>query len=111
MRNRGVVSMSILQQLIKGNTYAEYDALFTQADFANEDMNMHITQIIDLTICNTGSIMPDEIKALKEALVELSHSRPNSKYKTLLKELLTEVDSFIPKSLNIEIRHLRNVLK
>lgn len=82
-------------KLSKGNTFEEYDELFQNTPYKNEDINMEITVLIDLTVCNAGQITHAEHRSIGETLKELNTVELSPEYKKLLTKILHEVSPYI----------------
>lgn len=104
--------MDLVQKLIQGNTYEEYEALFTAANLMDDEINIDITVIIDLTICNAGSITKEETLTVKQSLKDLVYSDIPPEYAEVIQGVLKEVqDRFsVPESLIRLIERLQRKL-
>ena len=85
----------LLAKLTLGNTYEEYEVVFSEAGLNNEEVNMNITQLIDFTVNNIGQMTNDEHKAVGTALKELNQETLSKEYKELIYPLLNEVKPYI----------------
>jgi len=91
--------MDLSEILIQGHTFSEFDQLFAKWCFNNHDLNMNLVQIIDLTICNAGSITPDEVKEVKQALGDIKAKPLSQNYKQLVSNVIQKVQAYIPNEL------------
>lgn len=107
-----IADNQVFHLLIQGNTYAEYELIFANAGLNDEDINMSITQLIDYVLCNSGTIMPDEIKHIKEALQELLDAKLDDRYKRMVYRLVQELNKYyIPKGAGRLLKELRKKTK
>ena len=77
----------IVEELLKGNTYAQYDKAFFDANLNNVLINMNITTIIDLGINNAGEITLHEKFEINNALKFLNQATLSKKYMDLIEEI------------------------
>lgn len=98
--------MNILEQLIQGNSFSEYDAIFHKAEFKDIDLNMNLVQIIDASICNAGRITRDEVKSIESALNEIKGTSLNSRYQKLVSDVLSEAQHLFPSNLQATAKQL-----
>ena len=103
----------LVQQLTQGNTYEEYEALFTAANLMDDEININLTVIIDFTICNAGSITSEETLTVKQSLKELVYSDITPEYAEVIQGVLKEIqDRFsVPVPLIRLIQRLQRKLK
>ena len=105
--------MDLVLKLIKGNTYEEYEALFTKAGLMDDEININITTVIDLTICNAGSITSEEILTVRQSLKELIYTHITPEYAEVIKGVLKEIQERItvPDPINRTMQRLQRKLK
>lgn len=98
--------MNILEQLIQGNSFSEYDAIFLKANLKDIDLNMNLVQIIDASICNAGRITKDEVKAIKDALHEIKTTPLNTRYQKLVSDVIAKAQHLFPSNLQTIAKQL-----
>lgn len=103
---------SLVLELIKGNTFEEYDAIFDKAGLNDYDANRSITSIIDLTVCNAGSIVKSEQQSIVEDLEALNAMNLSDSYKLLISDLIGYILGSMDFDEKVESRftqHLKNI--
>ena len=105
--------MDLVLKLIKGNTYEEYEALFTKAGLMDDEININITTVIDFTLCNAGSITSEEAAIVRQSLRELIYTYITPEYAEVIKEVLKEIQERItvPEPINRIMQRLQRKLK
>ena len=105
--------MDLVLKLIKGNTYEEYEALFTKAGLMDDEININITTVIDFTLCNAGSITSEETVIVRQSLKELIYTHITPEYVEVIKGVLKEIQERItvPEPINRMMQRLQRKLK
>lgn len=100
---------SLVLELIKGNVFEEYDAIFSKAGLDNFDANRSISSIIDLTVCNAGSIVQSEQDSIIEDLAALNSMNLSESYKLLISDLIDYILSSMDFDKKLETRFTQHL--
>lgn len=108
-KENGLNLTPLVQKLTKGNTFAQYDSIFNKANLKNYQANSSISAIIDLTLCNAGAIVNDEIKSILDELDTLNKLSLDKTYKQLLVKLFTYIQNSMSLPQKIQDRFVKFV--
>ena len=100
---------SLVLELIKGNVFEEYDAIFSKAGLDNYDANRSIISIIDLTVCNAGSIVQSEQDSIIADLETLNSMNLSASYKLLISDLIDYILSSMDFDKKLETRFTQHL--